>query len=51
MRLRLLRAGGRTIYATVTSDGARLFALFVNGATPATDEKFRAMRDSLHTIK
>ena len=43
--------GGRTIYATVTSDGARLYALFVNGATAATDEAFKAMRNSLRSIK
>ena len=43
--------GGRTIYATVTSDGARLYALFCNGATAATDEAYKAMRNSLRTIK
>ena len=44
-------SGGRTIYATVTSDGARLYALFCIGATPATDEAFRTMRTSLRYIK
>ena len=44
-------SGGRTIYATVTCDGARLYALFCNGATSATDELFKTMRSSLHTIK
>lgn len=44
-------SGGRTIYATVTSDGARLYALFCNGATAATDEAYKTMRNSLRTIK
>jgi hypothetical protein len=45
------RAGGRTIYATVTSDGARLYALFCIGATAATEDLFKMMRASLRTIK
>jgi hypothetical protein len=44
------RAGGKTIYATVTSDGARLYALFCLGATDATDAMFRGMRSSLRTL-
>jgi hypothetical protein len=44
-------SGGRTIYATVTSDGARLYALFCNGATSATEEAYKTMRNSLRTIK
>jgi hypothetical protein len=44
-------AGGRTIYATVTSDGARLYALFCIGATAATEDLFKMMRASLRTIK
>jgi len=44
-------SGGRTIYVTITSDGARLYALFCNGATAATDAMFKTMRSSLRTIK
>ena len=44
-------SGGRTIYSTVTSDGARLYALFCIGATDSTAEFFKQMRASLRTIK
>jgi len=42
--------GGEAIYVSVTSDGSRLFALFVTGAGPGPDDQARIMRDSLVTL-
>ena len=42
--------GSDAIYVSVTSDGSRLFALFVTGAGPGEADPGRLIRESLVTL-